>query len=134
MLTALVLFDWYNAPLQNVSIRTLYRQNTHFPMLPYGLIPSSVLVAVAQTPKPHLQDIVLVGIQYKSKSLVPFWIDVIVDMFGPLSAFRARWDEQLHIRVWRIDCTHADMHTHANIYKLCMSCRYDVTHVKINMN
>lgn len=35
-------------------------------------------------------------------------------MFGPLSAFRGRWDEELHIWVWRIHCAR----TYTHIYSI----------------
>lgn len=40
------------------------------------------------------------------KGLVPFWVDVVVYVLGPLSALWGRWDEQLHIWIWGVHCAH----------------------------
>lgn len=40
------------------------------------------------------------------KGLVPFWVDVVVYVLGPLSAFRGRRDEKLHIWVWSVHWAH----------------------------
>lgn len=56
--------------------------------------------------RPNLQDVLLVGVQYEVEGLIPFWVDVIVYVLGPFSAFRRCWDEQFHVWVRSVHCTH----------------------------
>lgn len=52
----------------------------------------------------YLQNIFLVGVQNKLKSLIPLRVHVVIDVFRSLPAVWSCWDEQLHIRIRSVNC------------------------------